>query len=78
MRGGGASVVGPEVPTGAVNGSNVTFTLSETPRANSVMLFVNGAFQREGTGNDFTISGRTITLVTAPPENSNILAVFRK
>jgi len=78
MRGGGASVEGPEVPSGTINGVNTTFTLSFTPKANSVMFFVNGAFQREGSGQDFTISGRTITTASAPPNGSNLLAVYRK
>lgn len=77
LRGGGAAVRGPEIPTGTINGSNVTFTLLEAPKTSSVMLFVNGAFQREGSGQDFTISGRTITMATAPPTGSNIICVYR-
>ena len=77
VRGGGASVRGPEIPTGTIDGANTTFTTSETPKASSVMLFVNGAFQREGSGQDFTMSGRTITFVVAPQTNSNILCVYR-
>ena len=77
MRGGGASVRGPEIPTGTIDGVNAAFTTSEVPKVSSVMLFVNGAFQREGSGQDFTMSGRTISFVVAPPTNSNILCVYR-
>lgn len=78
MHGGGAALTYNEVPSGAVDGANTTFTLANLPKSGSVMLFVNGLLQRSGTGNDFTISGRTITMVTAPPTNSNVLATYAR
>ena len=48
------------------NGSNVEFTLAETPIANSVQVFQNGLLQEEGSGNDYTIAGAVITFATAP------------
>lgn len=54
-----------EVPTGTVNGSNVTFTLTGVPAdSDDLIVSVNGQVQRNGT--DFTLSGNTITYTTAP------------
>lgn len=51
-----------EIPTGTINGSNDTFSLAQTPSpTGSLMLFKNGMFQLVGSGNDFTLSGSTIT-----------------
>jgi len=55
------------------NGSNVEFTLAETPLANSVQVFLNGLLQEEGSGNDYTISGTTITFATAPADDDLLL-----
>jgi hypothetical protein len=60
-------------PTGTINGSNTSFTLSPTPAASSnVNCFLNGVQQQQGAGNDYTISGATITYLTAPPTGSKI------
>lgn len=50
-----------ETPSGTINGSNAEFTLDNTPVAGSEEVFVNGILQDEGSGNDYTISGDTIT-----------------
>ena len=73
--GAGATTV-EEVPTGTINGSNATFTLSRTPRPGSVRVYLNGLRQRTGSGNDFTISGLTITFATAPPTGSNLFCDY--
>lgn len=51
----------PEVPTGVINGSNVTYTLSVTPTG-SILLLRNGQVQRPTY--DYTITGTTITYIT--------------
>lgn len=57
-----------EAPAGAVDGVNVTFTLSQTPvAAAAVNLSNDGVTQRQGGGLEYTISGVTITMA-APPE----------
>ena len=67
-----------EVPSGTVNGINVTFTLANTPNpSTSAKGYVNGARQNPGGGNDFTISGATITFAVAPPTGSVILFDYR-
>jgi len=65
-----------QTPTGTVNGTNPTFTLSATPVI--LMLFTNGILQNAGAGNDYTISGATITYLTgAIPQTGDVLrAVF--
>lgn len=60
-------------PTGTINGVNTTFTLSPTPAAAAnVNCFENGIQQQQGAGNDYTISGATITYLTAPPTGTKL------
>jgi len=74
---GGASVIVPRplkgistdstpAITGAINGSNKEFVLPKAPVANGLALFLNGVRQRVGSSNDFTLSGKVITFITAP------------
>ena len=64
-----------EAPSGLINDANVTFTLSQTPTSNAkVKLFLNGIFQRQGT--DYTISGVTITMASAPATGQLLDAVY--
>lgn len=56
-----------ETPSGTINGSNVTFTLANTPTSGKVTVYKNGVLQAPTT--DYTISGGTITFVTAPNTN---------
>jgi|26BtaG_2_1085354.scaffolds.fasta_scaffold01581_7 hypothetical protein len=58
-----------ETPSGTINGSNKTFTLSVTPISGSLEVYLNGAFQTAG-GEDYTLSESTITFVNAPPTGS--------
>lgn len=53
-----------ETPTGLVNGINTTFTLAHTPALNSLVLTI--ARQPQILGVDYTISGNTITYLSAP------------
>ena len=63
-----------EVPTGTKNGSNATFTLANTPVSGTEMLFLNGILQNAGSGNDYTISTNTITMLTgAIPVSTDVL-----
>lgn len=66
-----------EVPTGSVNGSNVTFTLSQTPSvANTEQVFLNGLLQFAGAEADYTISGGTITFNTAPDSGWKLVVYY--
>lgn len=59
------------------NSSATTFTLSPTPAANlSVQLYLDGTLLRQGSGLDYTISGATVTMITAPVTGQNLWAVY--
>jgi len=70
--------VDEETPSGLINGSNTTYTLAFTPTVGSVKLFLNGIRQRPGAGNDFTISGSTITYLSAPLTGDTLVADYRR
>ena len=72
------AAVDNEIPSGTINGSNVTFTLANTPISGSEHVYLNGARQLVGAGNDYTISSATITFATAPPTGSNLLVDYRQ
>lgn len=67
-----ANFVVREVPTGVVNGINTVFTLAFTPILGKEELYLNGVQQDSGAGNDYMISGPTITF-TIPPEPGDIV-----
>ena len=54
-----------EIPTGSINGVNMVFTLAHTP-IDQIMLYLNGQYMTVGAGEDYTISGSTITMNSAP------------
>jgi hypothetical protein len=63
--------------TGAVNGTNKDFKLPKTPAKDrggnhAICVFLNGVRLREGSDNDFTIAGKTLTFNDAPLENDII------
>jgi hypothetical protein len=66
-----------ETPSGSINGSNVTFTLANTPVSGSEHLFLNGQLLESGAGNDYTISSATITMATAPASGERLKASYR-
>ena len=68
-----ATFVDGETPSGSVNGSNAVFTLANAPSpATSLRVYQNGTV-RTLTG-DYTLSGSTLTFVTAP-ETGDIIRV---
>jgi len=58
--GGGGGGFSIETPTGSVNGSNVTFTVTQTP----VYIVSDGATYFDGAG--YTVAGLTVTMTVAP------------
>jgi hypothetical protein len=71
-----ANYVVREAPTGIPNGVLTTFTLSATPIAGKEEVYVNGILQNSGGGNDYTITGNTITfLAGAIPQTDDIIRV---
>lgn len=66
-----------EKPTGAINGTNVTFVLSQAPSVpNTEQVFVNGILQESGNGSDYTISGDTITFDSAPESGWKVIVYY--
>lgn len=73
-----ANFVDKEIPSGSINGSNTAFTLANTPVAGSEHLYLNGVLQESGAGNDYTISGASVTMLTAPNTGEKLRASYRK
>jgi hypothetical protein len=73
-----ASFVTRETPTGTINGVNTTFTLANTPIANTEQVFLNGLLLEPGAGNDYTISGATITMLIVPATGDRLKANYQK
>lgn len=75
--GGGAGYAYAEVPSGSIDGSNVTFILAHTPSAPTVMIIeLNGAVQYQNASGDYTISGSTITFLSAPIAGSTLVVYY--
>jgi len=61
----GVNWINNEVPTGVIDGTNVTFGLAQVPNpTSSILLMKNGLVQFQGT--NYTINGQTLTLSAAP------------
>jgi len=72
-----SNFVDNETPTGAINGSNKTFTLAYTPNpATSLKVYRNGIRQELTT--HYTLSGKTLTTVTALPSGTNLKVDYTK
>ena len=69
----GVGFVDAEVPSGAINGSNATFTLSQIPTpAAAVSVYRNGL--RLASSVDYNISGNTITFISSfVPQSGDLL-----
>lgn len=67
-----------ETPGGLVNGANTTYTLANTPVVGSEEVFLNGILQEPGAGNDYTISGATITYLAAPVTGDRLRVSYMK
>jgi len=74
----GVGFVDQETPSGAINGVNTVFTLSQTPSpSSSVEVYRNGL--RLTPGVDYTLSGSVVTFVTAfvPQTSDTLLCSYR-
>lgn len=72
-----ADIVTRETPSGSVNGSNVTFTLANTPVTGTEHVYLNGLLQ-DAAGEDYSISGTTITMTVAPQTGDKIRVSYWK
>ena len=73
-----SNFIDKEVPSGTINGSNTAFTLANSPVSGSEHVYLNGILQESGAGNDYTISGANITMLTAPLTGEKIRVTYRK
>lgn len=69
-----------EVPVGAVDGTNDTFTLANTPKETGLMFFMDGMLMTRGSGLDYTVAGDTITVEpdNVPTAGDRLFAVYEK
>jgi len=65
--GGGAPTI--ETPVGDVDGANTAYTITA---ATTHIILLNGVELEEGAGNDYTISGTTLTMLYAPETDSKL------
>lgn len=70
------SFVFGETPSGAVNGSNATFTTAQNFVAESVQVFINGVSQTNGV--DYTTSGSTTITMNVSPVSGDYIRVNYK
>lgn len=77
-RFGGAGTPFQEVPVGAIDNVNVTFTLAHLPWAGAnLVLFLDRGPVPQGAGaGKYTLSGTTITMGTAPALGQTLYAFY--
>lgn len=73
-----SNFIDKEQPSGAINGSNTSFSLANTPVSGSEHVYLNGLLQESGAGNDYTITSATITMLTAPLTSEKLRVSYRK
>jgi len=69
------TIVDDETPTGAVNGSNTSFTIANTPTSGTLVLYEGGVRKLQTV--DWSLSGTTITTTYAPPNGSSVRVNYR-
>jgi hypothetical protein len=75
--GGAGNWSNEEGPAGQIDGVNVSFSVAHAPSpATSLRLVLNGLTLHSGAGNDFTLSGNTITFAYAPTAGSNLICWY--
>lgn len=67
-----------EIPSGAINGVNQSYTITSAPQSGTLHLYLNGLYQEEGAGNDYLLSGTDITFVIAPDTGDVLVASYIK
>jgi len=71
-----ALFVDAQTPSGAVNGTNATFTLANTPApTSSLAVYRNGLLQTNGV--DYTLAGTTVTFLSnSIPQTNDVIAAY--
>lgn len=70
----GSSVSIGEIPIGAINSVNTTYTLAHTPLP-GIGVYLNGS--RLALTTDYTVSGAVLTMLLAPPTGSAMQVDYR-
>jgi len=66
-----------EIPTGDIDGMNITYDLAQKPEpASALLLYVNGVLQKQGLAFDYTIVDKEIVFTQAPPAGSSLFATY--
>jgi mono/diheme cytochrome c family protein len=73
-----SNIVTRETPSGTLDGSNTTFTLSSAPLPGSEEVFLNGILREPGIGNEYMIAGNTLTCLNAPASTDRLRVSYRK
>lgn len=64
-----------QVPVGLINSANTSYTISQAPGSNAAfVLFLDGLALDQGV--DYTISGTTITMASAPKFGSSLYCIY--
>lgn len=69
-------IVSEEIPSGAKNGVNTEFTISQSPVSGSVIVYLNGQRLLYGLTKDYTVSNQTITLSYAIDVDDVLVATY--
>jgi len=69
------NIITGEVPNGAINGSNATFSLAHIPITSTVQVYLNGLLQTQGT--DYVVSTNTITFALPPNSGSTLVVNYQ-
>lgn len=68
-----------ETPGGTIDGSNTSFTLAHVPvPSGALSLYYNGQLLEQGSGNDYLLSGTTITTLFVPRVPDKFKATYPK
>ena len=53
-----------DVPSGTINGVNAVFTFTSAPNPDTLFVWVSGVLMKDG--DDYTVSGTTLTFTSIP------------
>ena len=72
-----ANFADAEIPAGAIDGVNRAFTLANTPNPAASLVLVQARQVLQGGGLDYTLSGASLTLISAPAIGDELQAWYR-
>lgn len=69
----GAGTYAKEVPTGVINGTNKDFVVTNTPKTNSLIVYLDKILE---TAYTFNVGTKTITFTTAPGVGQDVYVTY--